>query len=165
MENKPIITVRKVVSEDDAPTLARMNVTMAKETENKDLDLESVIIATKRQIAQPKLGIYFLAETKGENGETITVGTTAVTLEMQPRIGGVIQMIQSVYVEKEWRKKGVFRALYNNVIEGAKADPITKEVRLYVEKENTVAITVYEKLGMKRLDGWSFDEKDFVLPH
>ena len=46
--NKPNVIVRKVVSVDDAPTLAKMNVTMAYETEGKKLDLDKVIIATKR---------------------------------------------------------------------------------------------------------------------
>ena len=107
--NKANVIVRKVVSEYDAPTLAKMNVTMAFETEGKKLDMDGVIAATKIQISQPKIGIYYLAEVKNDKGETIPVGTTAVTLEMQPRIGGVIQMIQSVLVEKEWRKKGIFR--------------------------------------------------------
>ena len=44
--------------------------------------------------------------------------------------------------------------LYNAVIDQAKSDPLAKEVRLYVEKDNDTAITVYEKLGMGRMDGW-----------
>ena len=74
-------------------------------------------------------------------------------------------MIQSVYVEKEYRKKGVFRALYNTVFENAKKDPITKGVRLYVEKDNETAMAVYEKLGMGKMDTWAFDEKDFIFQH
>ena len=74
-------------------------------------------------------------------------------------------MIQSVFVDHKYRKNGVFRALFSKVIEQAKADPLNKEVRLYVEKENDTAISVYEKLGMGRMDGWNFDEMDLVLPH
>ena len=74
-------------------------------------------------------------------------------------------MIQSVYVEKEYRKKGVFRALYETVIENAKKDPMTKGVRLYVEHNNETAMAVYEKLGMGKMDSWNFDEKDFIFQH
>ena len=74
-------------------------------------------------------------------------------------------MIQSVYVDAEYRKKGVFRALYTNVVEKAKADPMTKGVRLYVDHDNHTAMAVYEKLGMEKMDTWAFDEKDFVYSH
>ena len=74
-------------------------------------------------------------------------------------------MIQSVFVHKDYRNKGVFRSLYNKVVEEATADPLTKGVRLYVELENYTAQTVYEKLGMAKMDTWAFDEKDFIFSH
>ena len=61
------------------------------------------------------------------------------------------------------RKKGVFRSLYNTVVEAAKANPEVKCVRLYVEKENVSAQSVYEKLGMAKMDTYDFDEVDYVL--
>ena len=119
-------------------------------------------------LGRPKFGQYFLAEVEvkdTETGETkwTPVGTTMITFEMQPRIGGLIYMIQSVYVDKEYRKIGVFRSLYQNIIDKAKADPMVKAVRLYVEHDNYTAQAVYEKLGMSKLDTCNFDEKDFVF--
>ena len=40
---------------------------------------------------------------------------------------------------------------------------MTKGVRLYVDYDNQTAMTVYEKLGMEKMDTWAFDEKDFVF--
>ena len=80
-------------------------------------------------------------------------------------LGGRINWIQSVYVDSSARGKGVFRSLYTKIVEDAKADSDVKCVRLYVEKENETAITVYEKLGMTQLDTFAFDELDFVFAH
>ena len=65
----------------------------------------------------------------------------------------------------EARKKGVFRSLYSKIVEDAKLEEEVKCVRLYVETENQQAITVYEKLGMTRMDTYDFDEIDFVFSH
>lgn len=45
----------------------------------------------------------------------------------------------------------------------AKADPIGKAVRLYVDCDNKKAMEVYERLGMKKLEESIFDEVDFVF--
>lgn len=88
-----------------------------------------------------------------------------LTYEMSIEVGGQIHWIQSVYVVPEARKQGVFRALYNQVCSVAKADPVVKCVRLYVETENTNAQKVYSALGMTALTEYNFDEIDFVLGH
>ena len=88
-----------------------------------------------------------------------------VSFEMQPRLGGLIHMIQSVYVDAEYRGKGVFRSLYTKVVEIAKADPKTMGVRLYVDHDNHTAMAVYEKLGMTKMYTFNFDEKDMVFQH
>ena len=67
------------------------------------------------------------------------IATTMLTYEMSAAVGGMIYFIQSVYVNSEVRKKGVFRALYNGIVEKARLDPICKCVRLYVELENHTA--------------------------
>ena len=84
---------------------------------------------------------------------------------MSPRLGGLIYWIQSAYVVPEFRGKGAFRALYDLVVATAKADPIAKCVRLYVDSENTKAQAVYSQLGMAKLDGINFEEHDFHFSH
>ena len=45
------------------------------------------------------------------------------------------------------RHHGIFKAMYHKVLDLAKAEGIS-QVRLYVDKTNTPAQAVYEKLGM-----------------
>ena len=62
-----------------------------------------------------------------------------LTYEMSVAQGGLIHWIQSVYVNADARKKGVFRKLYTFVKDQAQADPLVKCVRLYVELDNYTA--------------------------
>ena len=85
-------------------------------------------------IDKPKFGVYYMAEI-----DNIPVGMTMVHFETQPRVGGFIHQINSVYVHPDHRKKGVFRALYNHIVEIARLNPMVKAVRLYVYDDNTTA--------------------------
>ena len=156
------IKVRKCLPED-APIVADFNARMALETENKKLAVDLVTRGAKNFINRPNLGTYYMAEVHQADGSVINAGCTMITYEMNPRYGGIVYMIQSVFVIPEFRGKKVFRTIYTTVVDQAKADPKVKGVRLYVEKENTTAMAVYEKLGMSKFDHCDFDEKDFIL--
>jgi GNAT superfamily N-acetyltransferase len=54
-----------------------------------------------------------------------------------------------VYVTPSARGKGVFAALYQRVLDEAKAHHVA-DVYLYVDEHNTSAQAVCEKLGMER---------------
>ena len=109
---------------------------------------------------QKPYGFYLVAVTEDQT----PVGCMMLTYEINPSIGGLCMMIQSVFVEKEYRKEGIFRMLFEKAKEIAKADKSCKCLRLYVETENEVAQKVYQKMGMNQVD-FSFMEKDFVFPH
>ena len=55
--------------------------------------------------------------------------------------------IQSVYVSPVYRRNGIYKAMYDEVLKLAKSEGIS-QVRLYVDKDNEKAQTVYQKLGM-----------------
>ena len=99
--------VRKCV-EEDASVLGQFNADMAFETEGKKLDLARVTEGARSLILKPKLGQYYIAVAEDET----PLGCTMVTYEMNARLGGIVCMIQSVFVVKEWRNKGVFRSLF-----------------------------------------------------
>lgn len=88
-----------------------------------------------------------------------------ITFEMSAKLGGLIYWIQSVYVVPEYRKRGAFKSLFNEVVKIAKEDPIGKSVRLYVDADNQNAMKVYEKMGMSKMDETNFDELDFHFEH
>jgi ribosomal protein S18 acetylase RimI-like enzyme len=69
--------------------------------------------------------------------------------------------IQSVYVEPAHRRSGVYRALYEHVLELAKATPEVCGMRLYVERENANAQRTYESLGMRDA-GYAMYEDEFA---
>jgi ribosomal protein S18 acetylase RimI-like enzyme len=70
-----------------------------------------------------------------------------VTFEFSDWRNGWFWWIQSVYVRKEARGRGVFRALYDHVAELARSESAAG-LRLYVERDNRAAQEVYRRLGM-----------------
>jgi ribosomal protein S18 acetylase RimI-like enzyme len=87
-----------------------------------------------------------------QNEREAIVGQLGVTLEWSDWRNGNFWWIQSVYVRKEARRHGVFRALYEHVLMHARSEPNVIGVRLYVEHDNTIAQGTYRKMGMKMTD-------------
>jgi len=132
---------------------------MAKETENLDIDPVTIQQGLEKVLANPKLGTFYVAYE--EPNSDAPIGCLMTTYEMSPKVGGLIHWIQSVYVAPEHRKKGAFKTLYNHVISIARADPLVKAVRLYVEKDNKNAQATYERMGMRKVEGIAFEEIDY----
>ena len=59
---------------------------------------------------------------------------------------------------------GVFRAMHDHILVKAKADPRVCGIRLYVERENRRAQTVYQRVGLAP-SVYTVFEQDFVLGH
>lgn len=127
----------------DAETISRFNVMMAKETENKELDSETVLRGVKAVTKDPHKGFYLVAETKGK-----IIGQLMVTPEWSDWRNKNFLWIQSVYVLEEFRKQGIFAALYHHLKDIARYKKKTAGLRLYVEVKNEVAQKTYEALGM-----------------
>jgi ribosomal protein S18 acetylase RimI-like enzyme len=129
---------------EDATLLARWAQAMALETENKILPDAEVLPGIARGIAEPALARYFVAEQDG-----VPVGTLMFTFEWSDWRNGLWWWIQSVYVPAEFRRRGVYRALYAHVRALADADAGVCGIRLYVEKDNHAARSTYATLGMQ----------------
>ncbi len=71
-----------------------------------------------------------------------------VTYEWSDWRNGMLWWIQSVYVHPDFRRNGVFSALYRHVEALAKEDPEACGLRLYHERSNTRAHDTYLTLGM-----------------
>ena len=129
---------------EDAPTSAGFQIAMASETEDRPLDPAVIGPGVQRGIQDPAKGRYWVAEEDGE-----VVGSLMVTLEWSDWRNGWIWWIQSVYVLREARGRGHYRALYDEVLREARAAEDVRAIRLYVEVENSTARKVYERLGME----------------
>ena len=136
------ITYRDAVPAD-ADLIIDFQLAMALETEELTLDLETCRRGVHAVFANPTLGKYFVAEIDGA-----VVGSTLVTYEWSDWRNGTVWWIQSVYVAKEARRKGVYAGLYKYLQEFASASVDIRGIRLYVDLRNTSAQEVYTRLGM-----------------
>ena len=145
---------------DDIPALVRFNLAMAAETEDLALDEARLTRGVQRVFDDPDRARYFVAET----GSAEVVACTMLTTEWSDWRDGVAWWLQSVYVLPEWRRQGVFRALYQHIERAARSagDPEVVALRLYVHDENERAQQVYRRLGMDASDYRVF-ERDYVL--
>lgn len=133
----------RAAREDDANVIAAYNNRIAEETEGKSLDPNVIEAGVEALLDDPAKGRYWVAESDG-----VILGQLMVTYEWSDWRNGNIWWIQSVYVHADWRRKGVFRALYRHVESLAEADPQAIGLRLYVETNNKRAQRTYEALGM-----------------
>jgi len=150
------LVIRDACSED-AATLAELNRAMAAETEELELDPARLLDGVRAVLADSSKGFYLVA-----NRERRVVGSLLVTNEWSDWRNGVFWWIQSVYVPPNQRRRGVFSALYHETVERARRDANVCGVRLYVERTNALARSVYQGLGMKPTS-YRLMEVDFVL--
>ncbi len=151
-----MITIR-TANRNDAPVIAQYNADMALETEHLHLDMERLLKGVNGIFDEPSRGFYLVAELNGT-----VIGQLMITYEWSDWRNGVFWWIQSVFVKEEFRAQKVFRSLYDHVIAMAHDQGNVCGIRLYVEKDNTRAHAVYEKLGMS-VTQYDLLETDFIL--
>ena len=128
--------------------IARFNQAMASETEDKELDWATLAAGVERMITDASLGSYLVAVDSDNN----TVACLGITYEWSDWRNGLFWWIQSVYVMPEWRGRGVFSAMYEEVRRRARDSGDACGIRLYVERDNDRAYQTYLKLGMTETD-------------
>ena len=150
------IVVRNA-TQDDLNTVVGFNAAMAVETEGKTLDMELLTKGVSAVLHDDGLGFYLIAEVEGR-----PVGQLMITTEWSDWRNGYFWWIQSVYVDREYRRRGVYRALDNHVHTEARMGGDVCGIRLYVERSNHIAQQVYSSLDMHR-SHYDLFEIDFVL--
>jgi GNAT superfamily N-acetyltransferase len=150
------LVIRHAVS-SDVPALVAFNEMMAQETEGISLDRSRLQKGVEALFEDPSRGVYYVAEANGK-----IVGQLMITYEWSDWRNGAFWWIQSVYTDKAYRNKGVFRSLYRHVEELARLRNDVCGLRLYVEEHNGRAQKTYESLGMKH-SKYRMMEVDFVL--
>jgi GNAT superfamily N-acetyltransferase len=136
------ITIRPATAAD-AQTITDFNLAMALETENLRLDRQVLSAGVQAALADPLKATYFIAQRDDQ-----IAGVLMITHEWSDWRNGDIWWIQSVYVAPNFRRHGVFKAMYSHVEHAAKnANAIG--LRLYVVEHNHDAQKTYERLGME----------------
>jgi len=135
----------------DHRVIVEFNLRLALETEAKQLDPAVLARGVARALADPDGLRYWVAETRhGEAGQDGTVvGQAAVTREWSDWRNGWVWWFQSVYVHPDHRRRGVFRALHQQIKSAARAAGDVIGLRLYVENANERAQRTYQDLGFK----------------
>ena len=141
--------------------IADFNARLAWETEHRQLDLGRLTQSVAALLADPAKGTYFVAESPADGTNAVT-GQLLITYEWSDWRNGTFWWIQSVYVRKESRGRGIFRALFEHVKKLAQQREDVCGLRLYMEAGNIVARKAYARLGMKPTE-YELFETDFVL--
>ena len=129
----------------DLPFIVAANAALASETEGQALDSALLQAGVQAALEDPRLGLYYLAERDGQ-----VLGQLMTTFEWSDWRNGLFLWIQSVYVLPEHRGGGVFKALFDHLAGVAREDPRICGIRLYVDRGNEKAKSVYGRLGLHR---------------
>ena len=149
------ISIRRGTT-SDAETIAEGNAAMALETEGLTLDPPRLLEGVRAVLRDASKGFYLVAEIDGR-----AVGQMMITYEWSDWRNGVFWWIQSVYVEPDQRRAGLYTSLHRYVVEEAQRRDVCG-IRLYVEQENRIAQGVYRSLGMAKTV-YDIFEVDFVI--
>ncbi len=130
----------------DRAVIVEFNRRLALETEGKVLDPAILESGVGCALADPDRLRYWVAEV---GAPAHVVGQAAVTREWSDWRMGWIWWFQSVYVARDFRGQGIFRALHAHIRDQARSLPDVIGLRLYVEDANHPAQRTYQALGMK----------------
>ena len=129
----------------DAAVVAEFNINLAWETEGLRLDPKVVKKGVAAILKNSAKGIYFVAEEPGAG----VVGQLMITYEWSDWNNADYWWLQSVYVRKDFRGRGVFSALFEHLEKTARKSKRVCALRLYLAKTNKRARQAYRKMGMK----------------
>jgi len=142
--DKKINTVRvRYAKYEDAGFIISGQLSMALETESIHLNSEIVQNGVASVFKEPGKGFYIVAE-----AENINCGCLMITPEWSDWRNAWVWWIQSVYVLPEFRKAGVFGAMYEFIKNEVNQRKDVSGIRLYVDNTNAVARKVYTAIGM-----------------
>lgn len=127
----------------DIQSIVSFQKNMALETENLTLDTTVLTAGIESVFQFPEKGRYFVAYTGNK-----VIASLMITYEWSDWRNLTIYWIQSVYVLPEFRRKGVYSALYQHIRKLAESEDQIGGIRLYVDRTNLNAQSTYSALGM-----------------
>lgn len=136
-----MITIRKATP-DDAGSIIRFQQALATETEGLELQRDIVTKGVMAVFRDAGKGQYYMAEDNAR-----VVASLMITYEWSDWRNAYVWWFQSVYVIPEYRRKGIFRMMYDYIKKAGVADGIAG-LRLYVDSENVRAQSTYKAMGM-----------------
>jgi GNAT superfamily N-acetyltransferase len=136
-------TLIRIAQKSDHSFIVESQLLMAEETENLKLNDETLRLGVTAVLDDAHKGQYYIAEVDG------TPRAMLLTIpEWSDWRNGTVLWIHSVYVQKEYRKLGLFKSLYLHLKNKVSSSDNLRGLRLYVDKRNLNAQVVYKNLGM-----------------
>ena len=136
----------------DIERIVQFQLDMAIESEGTILDREKLTKGVTAAMNDESKGIYWVAKVENK-----TIGSLMLTREWSDWNNEWYWWIQSVYVMPEYRKRGVYKAMYFALKEAAQESQVS-QIRLYVDQTNLSAQKVYQRLGMHESHYLMFEE-------
>lgn len=127
----------------DLQTIVQFQLQMAKETEHLQLNEQTVTFGVQKLFDHPDRGHYRIAELDGR-----IIASMLILYEWSDWRNGDVLWIHSLYVLPDFRAKGIFKQLYQQLRQEVADSPSLMGIRLYVDRTNEAAQKVYEKVGM-----------------
>ena len=154
MESLNKIIEIRIADISDLQIIFANNIKVSQETKNKKLNQSTIRNGVEEVLNNSNLGWYYLAEIDGNNA-----GQLMITREWTDLRNGYFWWIQSVFVQKIYRQKGVYTSLHKHVLSRAKKMGVVA-LRLYMDSKNKSAQKVYEQLRVKN-SHYLFYEEDW----
>lgn len=123
--------------------IVNSQIQMASETEDFSLCKKTVTQGVKEVLQDSQKGQYYICLVDKEPAACLL--TLPEWSDWRCR---TVLWIHSVYVLPEFRKQGIYKAMYEHLKSFVSENDDYAGLRLYVDKTNTSAIEVYHKLGM-----------------
>lgn len=136
----------------DIDSIVQFQADMAMESEGCLLDRGKVAKGVAAAMLDESKGMYWVAKFDGK-----TIGSLMITREWSDWNNEWYWWIQSVYVAPEYRRQGVYKAMYMKVKDAAKGSNVS-QIRLYADRSNLSAQKVYKSLGMHESHYLMFEE-------
>ena len=127
----------------DIPSIVGFQEKMACETEELKLNVKVLMKGVKAVFEDEKKGQYIIAESEGK-----VIASMMLTPEWSDWRNTIFLWIQSVYVIDKFRRKGIFKKMYDFAKQIVENSPRYSGLRLYVEMNNATAQKVYINVGM-----------------
>ena len=132
---------------NDLPHILSFIAQEAVESEGRTADVNTLEIGIGTALRDESIAIYWVLVDQYSQ----PVGCTSVVKEWSDWNAGYYWWIQSLFIDPKHRGQGLLNVMMDAVAVDAKADSCL-EIRLYVHRDNSVAIRAYQKAEFQPSD-------------
>ena len=126
----------------DLETLVSFTLAEAADAEGRRIDPNTARRGIAAALADPAVAMYWVLE----DGSGRAAGNISVVREWSNWLAGYYWWIQSLYIQPEYRGRGLMRRLVAAVVEEARRQGAL-DLRLYAHRDNARALHAYLREG------------------